>query len=51
MRSNAAIRRNKSKGRPDPPSVAPAAAGVADLLLAAPFYRTVVGTDTYVDEL
>jgi hypothetical protein len=28
-----------------------AAAGLADLLLAAPFYRTVVGTDTYVDQL
>ena len=27
------------------------AAGLADLLLAAPFFRTVVGTDTYVDEL
>ncbi len=26
-------------------------AGLADLLLAAPFFRTVVGTDTYVDEL
>lgn len=26
-------------------------AGVASLLLAAPFLRTVVGTDTYVDEL
>ena len=23
----------------------------ADLLLAAPFFRTVVGTDTYVDQL
>ncbi len=27
------------------------AAGLADLLLAAPFFRTVIGTDTYVDEL
>jgi hypothetical protein len=27
------------------------AAGLADLRLAAPFLRTVVGTDTYVDEL
>ncbi len=26
-------------------------AGVAELLLAAPFFRTVVGTDTYVDQL
>jgi hypothetical protein len=26
-------------------------AGLADLLLAAPFFRTVVGTDTYVDQL
>jgi hypothetical protein len=28
-----------------------AAAGVADTLLVAPFLRTVVGTDTYVDQL
>jgi len=28
-----------------------AADGVADTLLVAPFLRTVVGTDTYVDEL
>ena len=28
-----------------------AAAGLADVHLAAPFFRTVVGTDTYVDEL
>ena len=26
-------------------------AGLADVLLVAPFFRTVVGTDTYVDEL
>jgi hypothetical protein len=25
--------------------------GLAQLLLAAPFFRTVVGTDTYVDQL
>ena len=28
-----------------------AAAGLADVHLVAPFFRTVVGTDTYVDEL
>ena len=28
-----------------------AAAGLADVHLAAPFFRTIVGTDTYVDEL
>ena len=27
------------------------AAGLADVHLVAPFFRTVVGTDTYVDEL
>lgn len=27
------------------------AAGIADVLLAAPFLRTVVGTDTYADQL
>ena len=27
------------------------AAGLADLRLAAPFLRTVLGTDTYADEL
>jgi hypothetical protein len=27
------------------------AAGLADVLLVAPFFRTVVGTDTYVDQL
>ena len=26
-------------------------AGVAELLLAAPFLATVIGTDTYVDQL
>jgi hypothetical protein len=26
-------------------------AGLADVHLVAPFFRTVVGTDTYVDEL
>ena len=28
-----------------------AEAGLADVHLVAPFFRTVVGTDTYVDEL
>ncbi|MGA4539554.1 hypothetical protein ACPA54_06115 [Uniformispora flossi] len=32
-------------------SDAVAAAGLADTRLAAPFFRTVVGTDTYVDEI
>jgi hypothetical protein len=27
------------------------ASGIADVLLAAPFFKTVVGTDTYVDQL
>jgi hypothetical protein len=27
------------------------ASGMADILLVAPFFRTVVGTDTYVDQL
>ena len=27
------------------------ASGLADLRLAAPFFRTVIGTDTYVDQL
>jgi hypothetical protein len=28
-----------------------AAAGLADVHLVAPFFRTIVGTDAYVDEL
>jgi hypothetical protein len=41
----------KSLGRMKTYTDAVAAAGLADVHLVAPFFRTVVGTDTYVNEL